>query len=191
MKNLSQILKLLTIALILFAHKALGQSRFIGDTFGELKPVELFSTSSTGKYNVTFVENHYVLKVNKKELINSLKKDSVQVNKEHKHIYGIVVNYLEETDNLVFEYVWTQAEDFDNISWFETEKLGERNLTKKVLKGALCAMIDNGKFELIEDGQRVKKYFFERIDSNYGGNVKGVFSSSKRLIWICPPFIID
>ena len=191
MKNINYILKSLFLILILFSNTVSGQERFIGEKFNELNHTELLSTRTIGDQKVTFVENHFTLNVDKLELLNSLKNDTILLDDKFKHIYEIVINYLNKSDNLVFDFIWTKAEDFDDISWFETEKLGEINLTKKILKESLCALIDLGKFELNEDGQSVEEYFFERIDSNYGGNVKGAFSTSKRLIWICPPFIMD
>ena len=190
-KDLNPIFKFLTVLLIFINSKALGQELFIGDVYTKLEPAELFYTKPIGKQKVTFIENHFLLTFDKGQLLNLLKIDSIQLDSTFKETYGIVINYLKTTDNIEFEYIWTGANDFDDISWFETEKLGARNLTKKILKEDMCNMINNGQFEIFEDGQRMEKYFFDRIHSNYGGNVKGVFSSSKRLIWICPPFIMD
>ncbi len=186
-----RVLKLSIVILILTSCNVSGQERFIGDKFSELKPTEFLTIKSIGNQKIIFVENNFSIAVDKTDLLSSLKNDNILFDDDIKQINGIVINYLKETDDLSFEYIWTKAEDFDDISWFETEKLGERNLTKIILKDGLCGLIEKGKFELVEDGQIVEKYFFERIDSNYGGNVKGVFSTSKRLFWICPPFDMD
>lgn len=191
MKDLNLIIKLLIIILIILSYEVSGQERFIGDVFTEAEAKELSSTKAIGNQKVTFVEKHFTIMVDKVELLSSLKKDAIQLDSNFKHVFGVAINYLNKTDNLVFNYVWTKADGFDDISWFEIEKLGERNLTKKLLKESLCTLIETGRFELYENEQRVEQYFFERIESNYGGNVKGIFSTSKRLIWICPPFIIN
>lgn len=67
-----QMWKLLTIILILFNLAVSGQERFIGDKFIELKPSEFLSTKTIENQKVTFVENHYTISVDKKELVNSL-----------------------------------------------------------------------------------------------------------------------
>jgi hypothetical protein len=59
------------------------------------------------------------------------------------------------------------------------------------LKETICGLIENGNFEVFQNNKQESNYFFERVDSDYGGNVKGVFTVDKRLIWICPPFIVD
>ena len=106
-------------------------------------------------------------------------------------LYKILFVRCQDICLLIFEYIWTNADDFDDISWFETDKLGARNLTKKILKETICGLIEIGKFEVFQNNKQEINYFFERVDCNNVGNVRGVFTVDKRLIWMCPPFIID
>ena len=164
----------------------------IGHVFPETKIENIIITTRIQGEKVTFIEDKFVLKVNKKDLIESIRSDSLTATIEgYAQIFNVVIQYLTKTNDVVLDYVWTKALDFDDISLFEIEKLGERNLTKKVLKDCLCPLLESGKFELYDSKDiQIEKIFSDRIDCVvYGGNVKGFFTLEKELIWICPPFI--
>jgi hypothetical protein len=168
-----------------------GPTYFVNDIVKKVEPTELFQTKPITGSKIVFIEKAFTLSVSKADLIEALKIDSAQWGKDFKNIFTIAISYLSSTDSLTFDYIWTRAESFDNISLFETDKLGARNLTKKILKETICALIENGLFEIIQNDLKDGNYFFERVDSDYGGNVNGVFTSNKRLIWICPPFTVE
>jgi hypothetical protein len=167
------------------------QTYFVNDIILNVEQTKLFKTNIITDPKVVFVEKMFSVNVNRTDLLNVLKFDSQNSGKDFETIYNIVISYIESTDNLTFEYIWTKAEDFDDISLFDIERLGPRNLTKKILKETICGLIEKGDFEIIQSNEKVINYFFERVYSNYGGNVKGVFTTEKRLIWICPPFEVD
>ncbi len=183
--------QLMTFLLFFAAYDGKAQSYFVNDKVNEIKPVQLMQTKQMFGQKVVFIEKKFKLTVNKKYLLKELKVDAQQSGKDFEKIYSIVIGYISSTDSLTFEYIWTKADDFDGISLFETDKLGAINLTKKILKETICGLIENGDFEVFQNHQKERKYFFERVDSYYGGNVKGVFTVDKTLIWICPPFLID
>jgi len=58
------------------------------------------------------------------------------------------------------------------------------------LKETICNLIEEGNFEISQNNKKERDYFFGYVDSDWG-NCKGVFSSTKRLIWICPPCIVE
>jgi hypothetical protein len=182
---------LLFVILLTNACNGIAQTYFVNDIVEQKTPVKLFQTKIVSGHKVVFIEKTFTLTVNKDELLKALKIDAKQSGKDSDKIYNIVISYLSSTDSLTFEHIWTKAEAFDDFSLFETDKLGPRNLTKKILKETICTLIENGNFEIFQNNKKEIDYFFERVDSKYGGNVKGVFTSTKRLIWICPPFIID
>ena len=167
------------------------QTYFVNDIVQKVEPAKLFHSKPVKDPKIVFIEKEFTLNVGKADLIEALKVDSQQSGKNFEKIFIIVTNYLSTTDSLTFDYIWTRAEGFDDISLFETDKLGARNLTKKILKETICNLIENGSFEVFQNNVKDRDYFFERVDSDYGGNVNGVFTSTKRLIWICPPFIIE
>jgi hypothetical protein len=183
--------QLITFLLLFTVCKGMAQTYFVNDIVNEIELTKLMQTKEVFGQNIVFIENKFKLIVSKEDLLKALKVDARQSSKDYEKIYNVVIDYISSTDSLTFEYIWSNANDFDDISWFETDKLGQRNLTKKVLKETVCGLIEKGNFEVFQNNQKESNYFFERVDSNYGGNVKGVFTVNKRLIWICPPFIID
>ncbi|WP_163381761.1 hypothetical protein [Cyclobacterium sp. SYSU L10401] len=167
------------------------QTYFVNDIVSNVEHLNLLQTQLISNPKVVFIEKEFTLNVNKTDLLNVLKIEARESDEDFEKIYNIVINYIKSTDSLTFEHIWTKGENFDDISWFETDRLGPRNLTKKILKETICRLIENGGFEIILNNKKERNYFFERVDSDYGGNVKGVFTADKKLIWICPPFIID
>jgi hypothetical protein len=167
------------------------QTYFVNDIVQKVEPTKIFHSKPITEPKIVFIEKEFTLSVSKTDLIEALKIDSQQSGKDFENIFTTVINYLSSTDSLTFDYIWTRSDAFDNISVFETDKLGARNLTKKILKETICTFIENGGFEIFQNNVKNRNYFFERVDSDYGGNVNGVFTSNKRLIWICPPFIIE
>jgi hypothetical protein len=114
------------IALILFftAYNGMAQTYFVNDKVNEIKYAKVKQTKQVFGQKVVFIEKKFKLTVNKEDLLKALKVDAEQSGKDFEKIYNIVIGYISSTDSLTFEYIWTKADDFDYISWFETDKLG-------------------------------------------------------------------
>lgn len=169
---------------------------FVGDTLAAVpKEIQLITTKTISAPFVSFKERNYTLQVSKSDLLNSLnfylnenertgEKDFARLNRK-------AINFLNSKKNLSFDYVWAKALGSEAMGWKEAEKAGNRILTRHILRQHICELIDAGKFQVIENGKLRDQYFFHRVISNYGGNVKGVFTNTRKMIWICPPFEID
>lgn len=175
----------------IYENSQINDDYFINDIVFDIEKKKLLKTNLIIDPKVVFIEEKFTLNVSKSDLIEDLKLNSREVDEDFYKIYDIAINYINSTDNLTFEYIWTKADDFENLGWFELERLGARNLTKKLLKETICSLIEKGNFEIYQNGKKENYYYLERVNSDYGGNVKGVFTSNRRLIWICPPFIMD
>lgn len=171
------------------------QEYYVGDkihTRGE--DTDYQTTQSVSSPTVEIREGNYIIRVNKDDVIKQLRHLASEVDSAEYEdvikVLNISINYLTSSGSVTFKQVWSMAEK-DEMAWSEAEQYDEHLVTKNVLREQICELIDSGKFQLIEDGKEQKRYYFKRVDSNYGGNVKGVFSKSNQLIWICPPFEIE
>ena len=163
----------------------------IGNIFSETDIENLMTMSPIKGEKVTFLEDKYTLSVNKQDLINLLKSELLVVDYEYVKIINTTVQYITKTDSLILDYIWTKSEEFEYISLFDINKLGERNLTKKVLREMVCPLVESGNFELYNDEkEQITEYFIGGVSCEYGDGT-GIFTPQKVLIWMCPPYIID
>jgi hypothetical protein len=171
------------------------QEYYIGDKL-DLKgeDVDFQSTKGFTTPTIEIREGNYIIRVSKDDIIKQLEllaseSDSIEYEDVIKAI-NISRSYLASSGDVAFDQMWSTAEK-DGIEWSEVEKHDEHLVAKNVLREQICELLESGKFQLIESGKEQKLYYFARVDSNYGGNVKGVFSKSNQMIWICPPFVME
>jgi len=171
------------------------QEYFIGDNLDvQGVHIEYQTTTNIALPTISFKEGNYTLTLSKADAVEQLRLLASQLDSsEYADLIKAVkvsINYLKSNDDVNFENIWSM-EDKEGILEGETGKYDERTITINMLREQVCELIDSGKFQLVEAGKKQKHYFFRRVDSNYGGNVKGVFSKNGQLIWICPPFEIE
>lgn len=183
-------MKELTFILLLISEICHSQKLFVGESLPRKEEHEFLTTASTNKQNLSIKENEYEIFFDKEDVIESLKIDLKDLDKDYQKLFTRVIEHLQTVDSFKIFNPWTDWEKNDTTSIFDNG-LKAQELTTRLLREALCQKIESGQFELWMNGKEIKKFYFKRVDSNYGGNVKGVFTENNILFWICPPFMMD
>ena len=182
----------LLIVFLVCITESYGQNYLVCDTLKQHeKNIDYIRINKIHGPYIKFIEKNYILKVNKNELINILKSDLDSLVDDYVKLYKIAISYLTKRNDLTFNKIWTNFDTIDHTSIFDSTRLGERNLTIKILKDVTCEIIKKRNFELVVNNKANDYFYFQRVDCSYGGNVDGAFSRENILFWICPPFIID
>lgn len=182
---------LIIIITILFANAYYGvaQTYSVNDVVPNVTHDTFLQTQPISGSKVVFIEEKFTLKVSKADLINTLKVAAPEWGKDSERMFNIVIDYLSSTDKLTFKYIWTKAEDIDDLTWSEAEKSGANILTKKLLKDNVCSLLEQGNFELFLADKKENDYFFGLVNTEFGKSAKGLFTTTNQLIWVCPPWI--
>lgn len=182
-------LTLLIILLLGHVFHGMAQSYAVNDIVPGVKPDTFLQTNPISGSKITFIEKGFTLKFSKTDLINALKAAAREGDNDSEARYNRVIAYLSTTGYPNFKYIWTKTEDIEDLSWQEAGQAGAKTLAITLLKDNMCGLIEQGKFELYVAGKKQRSYFFGLVDTRYGQSAKGVFTTTNRLIWICPPWI--
>lgn len=166
----------------------------VGESIKQLgDQAEYRTTNTVSSPVVEFKEMSFTLKVSRDDLskaIDSLISDLDNPHDEHfKKILSISASYLKSDNDLVFNGIWARAEEFNDTSWEEAAKIGDRWATSLLLKELACNLIEKGKVQITENGEEQQGYYQTVVLTDYGYS-KGVVTKSKQLIWICPPYVV-
>ncbi|KAA3436834.1 hypothetical protein [Rufibacter hautae] len=167
---------------------------YVGDIINiKREEIDFQTTKGFNPPTIEISEGNYIIRVGKNDVIKQLRllaseADSLEFI-DHKKAFEISINYLVSREKVAFDHIWSWAAE-DAFQWDEVERQDDQRVVRYVLRDQICMLLESGRFQLIEDGKKQKVYYFQRVDSN-NGNVKGVFSKSNQMIWICPPFEID
>ena len=183
-------MKEFTIVLLLISEFCYSQRIFVGESKPRKEEVEFLTTERINHQNISIKENKYEIFFDKKEVIESLKGDLKRLDEAHQKLFMRVIEYLQTVDSLMISNPWTDWKKNDTTSIFD-DNLKDQYLTTRLLRETLCHQIGSGQFRLWANAKETKKFYFKRVDSIYGGNVKGVFTENDMLFWICPPFVVD
>ncbi len=183
-------MKELTIVLLLVSDFCYSQRIFVGESQPRKEEIELLTTERINRQNVSIKENEYEIFFDKEEVLKSLKGDLKSLDKAHQELFVRVIKYLQTVDSLIISNPWTDWKKNDTTSIWDND-LKDQHLTTRLLRETLCQQIEGGRFELWTGGKEAERFYFKRVDSIYGGNVKGVFTDNNMLFWICPPFVVD
>lgn len=203
MKKTYSILLFLAIIPILFScsqkKKDFMSDFCLGCVYHETKIETRLKTQPIQGEKISFIEDSFTLKVNKQDLIDTLKSYSLMVDEEYSQMFDTAIQYIIGTN--VIEYIWKNEDVFGKINWEDFEKMSKEEIkevekkliTLNILTESVCPFLESGRFELYNNinNQQIKKYFTDIVSTGYTSSVTGFLTLKKELFWICPPFYHD